>query len=160
LTIESYLTGVLQYFLDNLGSYGYLGGFAAGFLYTFGITTPFAIASFFVLAGQLDTWVLTILGSLGGVLSEYFIYEFAKKEARKTIMVYRNRKIRIPQIKSALLRRISPLIAGLIIASPIPDEFAAALFGCERYRLRDFLMITFAFKMIGIFLIVELGTIF
>lgn len=34
LTLQSFLTGSLQQFFDSLGSYGYLGGFVAGFLFT------------------------------------------------------------------------------------------------------------------------------
>jgi uncharacterized membrane protein YdjX (TVP38/TMEM64 family) len=160
ITLYLYLTGYLQFLMENLGSFGYLGGFVSGFLYTFGITTPLAIASFLVLSEYLNPLALVILGSLGGLISEYFIYEFAKKEARKTIKIYKNKRLKLPEIKSKFLKKISPLIAGLIIASPIPDEFAAALFGIERYKLRDFLAITFACKMIGILFIIELGIIF
>jgi len=160
LTTESYLTGYLPLFLDGLGKYGYAGGFVSGFLYTFGITTPIALASFFVLAKDLNIWILTILGSIGGLLSEYFIYDFAKKEARKTIKIYENKKIKLPEVRSGFLKKLSPLIAGFILASPIPDEFAAVLFGVEQYRLRDFLIITFVFKFIGILFIVGLGRIF
>lgn len=160
LTIESYLTGYLVLFLESLGNYEYFGGFISGFLYTFGITTPFAIASFLILAEDLNIWILTILGSFGGLLGDCLIYDFAKKEARKTIRISKDRKIKLPQIKSDFIKKLSPLIAGFIIASPIPDEFAAVLFGAEKYRLRDFLILTFIFKFVGILFIVGLGRIF
>jgi uncharacterized membrane protein YdjX (TVP38/TMEM64 family) len=160
LTVESYLSGSLESFLRGLGSYGYLGVLFSGFLFTYGITTPFAIASFFILAESMNIWTITILGSLGGLLSEYIIYDFVRKKANKNIKVYRNKKIRLPEIKSKLLKKLSPLIAGFIIATPIPDEFAAVLFGIEKYRLRDFLILTFISKFIGILLIVELGLLF
>ena len=159
LTLESYLTGTLQKFFNSLGSYGYLGSFVSGFLYSYGVTTPFAIAAFFVLAKNLNIWLLTILGSFGGLIGEYFIYYFAKKETGKSVKIYKNKKIKIPEIKSRLLRRLSPLIAGVVIATPIPDELLAFLFGIEKYRLRDFLILTFVFKLLGTFLIVGLGTI-
>lgn len=158
LTLDAYLAGYLQIFLEGLGNYEYLGGFFAGFLYTFGITTPFAVAAFFILAEDLNIWILTILGSLGGLISEYVIYDIAKTEIGKTIKI-RNKKIRL-QIKSKFFRKISPLIAGIIIATPIPDEFASILFGIEKYKLKDFLIFTFICKFIGIFLIVGLGKIF
>jgi len=159
LTLESYLTGTLQKFFNSLGNYGYLGSFVSGFLYSYGVTTPFAIAAFFVLAKNLNIWLLTILGSFGGLIGEYFIYDFAKKEAGKSVKIYKNKKIKIPEIKSRLLRRLSPLIAGVVIATPLPDELLAFLFGIEKYRLRDFLILTFVFKLLGTFLIVGLGTI-
>jgi len=160
LTVTLYITGYLQYFLERLGSFGYLGGFVSGFLYTFGASTPFAVATFFILAEDLNIWLLVVLGSVGGLFSEYAIYMLAKREARKTIKIFKKRKINLPKINSKFIKKISPLIAGIIIATPIPDEFAAVLFGVERYRLRYFLLLTFVSKFIGIFLIVGLGRIF
>ena len=160
LTLELYLSGYLQIFLESMGKYGYLGGFVAGFLYTFGITTPFAVAATFILAEILNIWILTFLSSLGGVLSELIIYVFAREESGKSIKISKNRKIKIPEIKSKLLIKLSPLIAGIIIATPIPDEFASILFGIEKYKLRNFLIFTFVCKFIGTLLIVALGKIF
>ena len=159
LTLETFLDGSLQNFLKGLATYGYLGGFVAGFLFTYGITTPFAIAMLFILAESLNIWILTLIGTLGGLISEYFIYKFAINEAGKKIKIFGSKKIKLPEIKSKFLKKISPLIAGLIIASPIPDEFAAVLFGVEKYKLRDFLILTFIFKFIGILFIVGLGKI-
>jgi len=160
LTIYLVITGLLQEFLLGLGSYGYLGGFVSGMLFTYGITTPLAMVAFFILAESLDIWLLTFLGSVGGVITEYTIYSFAKNEVGKTIKIYKNKKIRFPEIKSKFLHKISPLIAGIIIASPIPDELVAILFAVEKYEIKKFLILTFIFKFIGIFLIVGLGRIF
>lgn len=160
LTLESYLSGSLQKFFDELGNYGYIGSFVSGFLFTYGVTTPFALAAFFILAENLNIWLLTLLGSLGGLIGEYFIYDFAKKESGKSIKISKNKRIRVPEIKSKFLRKISILIAAIIIATPIPDEFVAALFGIEKYKLRDFLIFTFICKFIGILFIVGLGRIF
>jgi len=155
LTLELYLTGYLEYFLGSLGNYGYLGGLISGFLYTFGVSTPFAVASFFILAQSLNMWLLIILGSLGGLLSEYIMYNFVKCE---TVEICKKRKIKLKV--SSNFKKLSYLMAGLIIATPIPDEFVAVLFGIENFRLRDFLILTFVSKFIGIFFIVFLGEIF
>jgi uncharacterized membrane protein YdjX (TVP38/TMEM64 family) len=160
LTLETIFTGSLEKFFNELGSFGYIGAFTAGILFTYGITTPFAIAAFFILAENLNIWILTLLGSLGGLISEYSIYKFAKNEAGKTIKIYKNKEIKLPKVKSKFLHKISPLIAGFIIASPIPDEFVAVLFGIEKYKLKEFLILTFVFKFIGILFIVVLGKVF
>ena len=157
LTLEAYLTGSLEKFLLGLGSYGYLGAFVAGFFYTYGATTPFSIAAFFILAEKLNIWLLTFIGSLSGLISEYIIYNFAKSKAGKTIKIYKNKGIKLPKIKSRFFYMISPLIAGFIIASPIPDEFVAVLFGVEKFEIKKFLLLTFIFKFIGILFIVFLG---
>jgi hypothetical protein len=127
LTIEAWLTGYLEILLNSLGNYGYFGGLAAGFLFTYGITTPFAMASFIVLADSLDIWTLTLAGTIGGLFSEYLIYRFAQNEADKTLKMCKKKGLKLPKINSKILKIISPLVAGVIIASPLPDEFAAVL---------------------------------
>jgi len=157
LTIYLALSGLLQEFLLSLGKYGYIGGFISGMLFTYGITTPLAMAAFFILSKILDIWLLTFLGAIGGVITEYTIYRFARNEVGKTIKIYKNKKIKFPEIKSKLIHKLSPLIAGIIIASPIPDELVAILFATEKYEIKKFLILTFIFKFIGIFVLVDLG---
>jgi membrane protein YqaA with SNARE-associated domain len=159
LTVEAIITGSLEKLLSSLGNYGYLGGILAGFFFTFGATTPFSIATFFILAEHLNPWLLTLLGALSGLISEYIIFDFVKNETGKTIMIYKNKKIKLPKIKSKFLLKLSPLIAGIIIATPIPDEFVAVIFGIEKYNVKKFLVLTFVAKFIGILFIIELGRI-
>jgi hypothetical protein len=156
LTLESYITGSLQSFLLILGDYEYLGAFMAGFFYTYGATTPFAIAVFFVLAENLNPFALAFAGGLGSIFSEYLIYMFARNQAECII-----RKTKIaPLFKNRYIVKFSPLIAGLIIASPLPDEFAAAFMGIEKYDLKKFIILTFVFNMIGILFIAGINGIF
>jgi len=158
LTLESYLTGSLEKFLLNLGNYEYLGAVLAGFFYTYGATTAFSVATFFVLAKVLNPWVLALLGALGSIVSEYIIYNFVSKKSGKIIKIS-NKKYKIPEIKSKFVKKISPLIAGFIIASPLPDELAAVLLGAEKYGSKKFILLTFIFNFIGILFIVALGRI-
>jgi uncharacterized membrane protein YdjX (TVP38/TMEM64 family) len=160
ITLELYITGYLSFFLESLGSYGYLGGFVSGFLYTFGVSTPFAVASFFILAKTLNPWLIAFLGALGSVLSEYIIYKFVRIEAEKTFRKYKIKGLKLPKIKYNFLKKISPIIAGFIIASPLPDELAAVLLGAEKYDIKKFIILTFIFNFIGILFIVGLGRIF
>ena len=156
LTLESYLTGALQEFLIGLGDYEYLGAFFAGFFYTNGATTPFAIAVFFVLSENLNPFALALVGGFGSIFSEYIIYTFARSQAECVI-----RKTRIaPVLKNKIFVKLSPVIAGLIIASPLPDEFAAAFLGIEKYDLKKFLVLTFVFNTIGILIIAGINGIF
>jgi uncharacterized membrane protein YdjX (TVP38/TMEM64 family) len=159
LTLEAYLTGSLEKFLLSLGTYEYLGALFAGFFYTYGATTAFSVATFFVLAKVLNPWMLAFLGALGSIVSEYIIYNFVSERCDKFVKI-NNKKYKIPEIKSKFLRKISPLIAGFIIASPLPDEFAAIFLGAEKYDIKKFILLAFIFNFIGILFIVALGRIF
>jgi hypothetical protein len=158
ITLEAYLTGSLEKFLLSLGNYEYLGAFFAGFFYTYGATTAFSVATFFILAKVLNPWVLAFLGALGSIVSEYIIYNFVSERSGKTIKI-NNKKYKIPEIKSKFVKKISPLIAGFIIASPLPDELAAVLLGAEKYDSKKFILLAFIFNFIGILFIVALGRI-
>jgi hypothetical protein len=158
LTLESYLTGSLEKFLLSLGNYEYLGALFAGFFYTYGATTAFSVATFFILAKVLNPWIVAFLGALGSIVSEYIIYDFVSKRSGKTIRI-NNKKYKIPEIKSKFVKKISPLIAGFIIASPLPDELAAAFLGAEKYDIKKFILLAFIFNFIGILFIVGLGRI-
>jgi uncharacterized membrane protein YdjX (TVP38/TMEM64 family) len=159
LTLESYLTGSLEKFLLSLGNYEYLGALFAGFFYTYGATTAFSVATFFVLAKMLNPWILALLGALGSIVSEYIIYNFVSEKSGKIFKI-NNKKYKIPEIKSKFVKKISPLIAGFIIASPLPDELAAVLLGAEKYDIKKFILLAFIFNFIGILFIVALGRIF
>ena len=159
ITLEAYLTGSLEKFLLSLGNYEYLGAFFAGFFYTYGATTAFSVATFFILAKVLNPWILALLGALGSIVSEYIIYDFVSERSGKTIKIG-NKEYKIPEIKSKFVKKISPLIAGFIIASPLPDELAAVFLGVEKYDIKKFILLAFIFNFIGILFIVALGRIF
>jgi len=159
LTLEAYLTGSLEKFLLSLGNYEYLGAVLAGFFYTYGATTAFSVATFFILAKALNPWLLAFLGALGSIVSEYIIFNFVSERCDKFVKI-NNKKYKIPEIKSKFVKKISPLIAGFIIASPLPDELAAVLLGAEKYDSKKFILLAFIFNFIGILFIVALGRIF
>jgi hypothetical protein len=160
VTLESVLSGTLQVFLQNLGSYGYLGGILAGFFYTYGVTSPFSIATFFILAESLNPWMLAFLGALASLVSEFIIYDFSRLECKRLLRSHKLMGLRIPKIKSNILKKLSPILAGFIIASPLPDELAAVLLGSENYGIKKFMVMAFAFNFLGILIVIGLGRIF
>ena len=160
LTLESFLTGSLERFLQNLGEYEYIGAVFAGFFYTYGVTSPFSVATFFILADTLNIWLLAFLGALSSIVSEFIIYDFTRMETKKLLKSRKLNGWKIPKTKHTFLKKLSPIIAGLIIASPLPDELAAILLGSENYDYKKFLALAFIFNFLGILFIVGLGRIF
>jgi hypothetical protein len=156
LTIDSYATGALQAFLLGLGQYEYLGAFFAGFFYTYGATTPFSMAVFFVLSNTLNPFIMALVGAFGSVFAEYAIYSFSRSQADRI----RKRKTVKLVIKNKYLLMLSPLIAGFIIMSPLPDELAAAFLGVEKYDVRKFIVLAFVFNFLGILIIAGLNRVF
>jgi len=160
LTLESFLTGSLERFLQNLGEYEYIGAVFAGFFYTYGVTSPFSVAAFFILADKMNIWLLAFLGALSSIVSEFIIYDFTSIETKKLLKSRKFKGWKIPKLKYTFLKKLSFIVAGFIIASPLPDELAAVLLGSENYDYKKFLVLAFIFNFLGILFIVGLGRIF
>lgn len=56
------------------------------------------------------------------------------------------------------IKMISPVIAGIIMASPFPDELAAAIFGSIDFDIKEFLAMAFIFKFASIMAIGIIAT--
>src|SRR3989344_1595858 len=63
----------VQGFVDSLGRLEYLGIFIAGLLFTFGLTTPFAIG-FFIILNPVNPFLVAIVGGLGAVVGDVIIF--------------------------------------------------------------------------------------
>jgi len=73
-----------------------------------------------------------------------------------------SKKFRITMLKAANLKAwkiFVAILAGLIIASPLPDEIGIALLGMIKYKTKYFLLYSFLLNFIGIFLISYLGLV-
>ena len=160
LTLNLFLTGSLTSFLHSIKNYGYIGAYFAGLLFSDAITVAFSIAIFFTFVEEgLSPWLLSFIGAFGAMTADYVIFNFFKNKSGKNIKIY-NKKYKIPEIKSKFLKKISPLIAGIIFASPLPDELVAVIFGFEHYSIKKYLLLSFVFNFLGILLIALLGAIF
>ncbi|MFQ5762080.1 MAG: hypothetical protein ACE5PO_03505 [Candidatus Bathyarchaeia archaeon] len=195
----------------SVGGIGYLGAFIVGMLYSYGATTPIAIATFLLMSNSLDPIALAIVGGAGAVFSDLFLYRFVRNSVLPELSRIRNElKPEIQVLKHDLLRlekwetaewktlqgrvpaslkrnlekleinaanafrlnnlrshpmhlnpklkhRLAPLAAGLLLASPIPDEVAASLFGVIHYSTQKFLLYSYFIKFGGILLIAYAG---
>lgn len=119
-------------FFSHLGNLSYLGIFLAGILFAFGFTAPFAIGIF--LSSTPESIILaSIIGAWGATLSDLFIFkvikcsfmnEFRKLEKNKEIKFLEDEVSLLPiKIKHYLLY----IFAGIVIASPLPDEVGVTM---------------------------------
>jgi len=147
-----WLSGAIERFVLGLGEYGYLGAFMGGFFYSYGVTSPFAVVLFAALGENLNTTVAAVLGGFGAMISDYLIFKNVKESLKKPIRINHYR-IKIPKIKSKVFYILSIPLAAFIIASPLPDELAAALLGLEGFEERAFVLLSFSFNSLGLLVI-------
>lgn len=141
---------------------GYLGGgvafasFVAGMFFTSVTTTAPAIAVLSELSQEGNLFLVAVMGGLGAVVGDYLIFAFVRDRVSDDI-AYVLKRTGTPRIFKILhrktFRRILPFIGGLIIASPFPDELGLALLGLSHMKTSRFVLISFTFNAIGIFLI-------
>ena len=161
LAILSYLIfrnpGV-QEFVASLEELEYLGVFIAGMLFTFGFTTPFAIG-FFIILNPTNPFLVALIGGVGAVMGDLLIFslirfsfmdEFERLEKTRIIRSVGN-EIKQHFSRKARLHLLYAL-AGLIIASPLPDEVGVTMLaGLTHIKPNVMIAISFLFNTLGIF---------
>ncbi len=145
-----YASGSIESFAHGLGQYEYAGAFFAGMLFSEGLTTPFGIAAFLTLAKDLNPFLMAAIGATGALCGDLLIYKLFSSQAGRRLKISQNESVKIPEIKNRFLKKISPLLAGIVLASPLPDELAMGLLGLEHYETKKFIAIAFAAKFAAI----------
>lgn len=149
-------------FFQNLGDLSYLGIFIGGLLFSFGFTTPFAIG-IFLTSSPSNILIASLLGGFGAMLSDLFIYKIIKI----TFMDEFNKLKKTPYFKeieketNAIPRRIKHYLlyafAGIIIASPLPDEIGVSMLaGLSHVKLISLGIISFIFNTLGVFILLSI----
>jgi len=160
-------------FIENLGAIGYPAAFIAGLLFSYGATTAPSIAIFFSLAHTNSPLLLAIIGAAGSLLGNYIIFKFVRdnlieeintlsKEVKtltkpvSALFFWEELRIRIWKAisKSKLWQMFIPVIAGFILASPLPDEIGVAMFGAVKFDPKKFMIISYVLHFIGILAVV------
>ncbi|MEM5797720.1 MAG: hypothetical protein QW818_02685 [Candidatus Aenigmatarchaeota archaeon] len=176
LLITSFVVGYyilrspqVEYFIHLLGNFGYLASFVAGIFFTYGLTAVPATAILFTLGQDLNPFLIAFTGAIGSVISNYFLFIFIRdrllveinsllKEVKSLtkpvsfLFFWKELRIRIWQAisKSKIWQLITPVIGGFIIASPLPNELAAAMFAAVKFEPKKFIIVTYLLSFIGI----------
>lgn len=148
--------------IENIGGLGYIGSFFSGALFTYGLTTAPATAALFILGKSFGTpLIISIIGASGAVISDYLIFRFVRgrllNELQETEKEILGKRIKIKINPKGLATKFIPILAGLIIASPLPDEFGVAFLAAAKIPTHKFIQYAFIFNFIGIFIITSIA---
>lgn len=150
-------------FVNLTASLGYLGTFIAGIFFAYSYTAAPATALFLILAKEQNLIIAGLVGGLGALIGDLVIFSFItmsfkdeiKKLASEKIVVYLDRNFPF-RTKKYLI----PIFAGLIIASPLPDELGIALLAVSQHiSMKIFMLLSFALNTVGIYAILYVGNI-
>ncbi len=156
----------IQNWINSLNELSYLGFFVAGFLFSFGFSTPFSIG-FFLTANPSNIFVASVIGGIGAVLSDILLFkiirfsfmdEFLRLEKTKPMKEISQEFHKKSLVKFRVYFMYA--FAGFIIASPLPDEIGVPMLaGLSKIKTLAFSMLSFILKVIAIFIILYLGIV-
>jgi hypothetical protein len=145
-----------------IGGYGYLSIMCAGLLFSAGFTTPFAIIILVEMAPTVNPLIAAPLAGCMALVADMTILEYARfsltdelhhlKGTRFIRWIYIHfHRYNVPEkIRMYVLWSV----AGLVIASPLPDELGVTLLGsATTIREKPFAIFCFALNTLGIFVI-------
>ena len=155
--------GFFHTFAEALNGYGYRSAFLGGLLFSFGFTTAFGIAIFVEIGSHVDPLIAAVIAGFGALLSDYVIFSLIRfsvfhdelhqlKSSR--IVSWLTSFFHHERLSERFRRTLLWSFAGLIIASPLPDEIGVMMVSSiESVRTREFSLLCFLLNTIGIFLI-------
>lgn len=156
------MQGVFDLLPSLLHGYGYITMFGAGLLFSFGFTTPFAIAIFVEMADTVHPVAGAIIAGLGAMASDLLIFQFIRFSFIDELKLLKTSAL-IRWCHSRLHRNTLPeqiqqyivwSIAGIIIASPLPDELGVSLLsGSAKVQSKPFAAFCFALDSLGILIV-------
>ena len=166
-----FLTFILAYFIfkernfslfhGGLLSLGYFGTFLVGIFFTYGFTAAPATAILFILAKEQNIIVAGFIAGLGALLGDLIIFKFIrhsfsdeiKKLSKEESISYLNNKI-----PKGFKKYLLVVLAGFIIASPLPDEIGVSLLAASStISTKLFSIVSYLMNTAGIFLILLIG---
>ncbi len=158
-------TPAIQYFVAKIGSLGYLGAFLSGILFVSIFTVVPASAILFEFSNSLlnPVWI-AIAASSGAAIGDLLILRFMKNHVFEEIApLFRFKKRSLIRMifASPYFSWIIPIFGAAVILVPIiPDEVGISLMGISKIKTWQFLLVTFALNIVGIFFVIDLAITF
>lgn len=148
----------------RLDTSSYIIIFFAGALFSFGFTTPFAVG-FFVTAHPDNLLFAIFIGAVGAVFSDLLILRWVRfsfkdefDRLKRTRVVRTVHKAIIHTFGTKGSQWLLYFVAGLVIASPLPDELGVTMLGgLTSIHPRLFALLSFCFNSFGIYVMFLIG---
>jgi len=165
------VTGVLDAFFSDLGSLGYVGAFLAGLLFPITFTAPLATAALLYIGAHYDITSSVLLATFGALIGDLVIFTFIKDGTLKEIHEirseyrinhrthdhYRRHKALLMLFQTKPFHALAIFLGGLLILSPLPDEFGVAILASYKLDIKKFIPLSLLLNGIGIWIVLSIG---
>lgn len=147
-------TKVLESLLASSLELEMLGSFIAGMFFTSIFTTVPSMVALGEIARINNVFLTAVFGGLGAMVVDYILFLFTRDRFSNDLIsllkhVRKGKQVKVVQILKHY-RWLTMMVAGIIIASPLPDELAINLLGFSNLKTRLFIPFSFIFNFIGI----------
>lgn len=158
-----YHIGALNWLGHAMNGHGYASMFLGGMLFSYGFTAPFGVAIFMEMGHEVSPFLAAPLAGIGSLVSDYIIFsivrystfhdEIHRIQYSKPILWIRS-LLHHKHVSERIRNYILWAFAGIIIGSPLPDEFGVMLLGSvTQLDKRQFAVLCFLFNTAGIYII-------
>jgi hypothetical protein len=145
--------GFVAAFLELTKGMQILASFVAGGFFTSVFTIAPASVALSALVTKMHPVDVAFWGALGAAMVDYVIFIFVREGVSKNISHMFTRSVRrklVSLFHFGFMRWFVALLAGFIIASPLPDELGIALLGFSKIKPHQFILLTFVMNFFGI----------
>lgn len=149
-------SGWVEQLLDMTHGIAFLESFVSGMLFTSVFTTAPAIVMLGEIAQEQNALSVALVGALGALIGDMIIFRFVRDRLSNSLidLLARRKRTSFKNIvQKKVFRWLSPFVAVLIIASPLPDELAASVLGITNIRMRVFIPFSYVANALGILFI-------
>jgi len=148
-------------YLENLlthtsGLYFLIGVFIAGFFFASTFTVAIATSVLLIFAESHNPFLIALIGGFGGLAGDSVIFKFLREDLLADFEYLEGqfgKRMARRIIHSKMIFWFVPIVAALMIASPIPDEVGLLMLASIKLKYRHFLIISLIMNTFGIFLI-------
>jgi hypothetical protein len=154
---------------SHISGYGVLWiFFVSGFLASISITSPFGFAMLITAAHDMNPLLGAMIAGCGALLADITIFEVVRFSLHEELTeLFSHRPFRWihslahhPTIQEEVREYLTWSFAGLIIASPFPDEIGIFLLGTASHiRGRLFAVLCYLFNTAGFFALLSLASL-
>ena len=158
----------VQSFFHELGDMEYLSAFFGGMLFAFGFGAPFGVAILLTISGDVNLLAAGVIAGTGALVSDLLLFKFVRMTFQDEIDRLLGSKA-FAMLDGLMRRRLPPRVAfyislgvaGLVISSPLPDEFGVVLMaGLTKVSMKVFAAMCFALNTAGILVGLGVGKLF
>jgi uncharacterized membrane protein YdjX (TVP38/TMEM64 family) len=162
LTYYLFSTELISGWVNTFNYLGNFGFFISGIFTAFGFTAPLGIG-LLTKINPSNIFLATLFAAIGATLADLFIFHTIKfsfanelKELEKTKTIKEIEKIVKKNKHVKLTHYLLYILAGLVIATPVPDEIGVSMLaGLTTIKPLKFAIISFFVHNITIFLILR-----